>query len=130
MRKDNRPPSSLWTQNEWYTVRMTGPIRVMSYSSVEDKVERAHQVVTMIANGKVRLISTDFSRMWIEQLMSFRVSGHDDAVDATVAGVDRFQMNGNEVMSRHLLEAVTEQIPDLDFHYLKAIPNDLSFNPT
>jgi predicted phage terminase large subunit-like protein len=57
---------------------------------VGDKIEKAHAVLPMAANGKVRLVDTTLSKPWLEQLMAFPASGHDDAVDATVSALSLF----------------------------------------
>jgi phage terminase large subunit-like protein len=55
------------------------------------------------------LVDTALSTKWLEQLMSFPASGHDDAVDATVAGLYRFQTHANNIVTDDFLDAVTKR---------------------
>jgi len=99
LRKKATPPSSLWNQSEWDSQRSAMPMKVMPYTPQGDKRERACSVVPMAANGVVRLVDTHLSAIWLEQLKLFSNGPHDDAVDATVAGLQHFLRSPNSFLA-------------------------------
>jgi hypothetical protein len=54
------------------------------------KIERAHEILPYLSGCNVRLVEAPLSRAWLDTLLGFPMAGHDDAVDATVAGVRIF----------------------------------------
>jgi phage terminase large subunit-like protein len=88
-RQQEQPPPS-WSEGEWNQVRQAHPIQVVPFTSSKKKIERAHEILPYLNARNVRLVDTPLSRAWLDTLLGFPMAGHDDAVDATVAGVRIF----------------------------------------
>jgi hypothetical protein len=88
-----QPPSPDWTQEEWDLVRTAPPLIVHPYNSTKqggDKFARAMRVIPFVEGRNVRLVGSALSPAWLQTLQSFPLATNDDAVDATVAALERF----------------------------------------
>jgi phage terminase large subunit-like protein len=80
-----------WESDEWNSVCESPPFHPLPYPpKPTKKVPRARGVLSFCQGRNARLVSIDdyVTRQWLSQLLAFPL-GHDDAVDATVTGLER-----------------------------------------
>lgn len=110
-RGQEQKPSPIWKQEEWDLVRNSPPIVVHEYNTTRAKEYKAYQVLPYCEGRNVRLIDTVISRQWLEMLLAFPMGTNDDAVDATVAGIEPFieTADGSQIVSEGQLERVLKK---------------------
>jgi hypothetical protein len=105
----NKPTPTGWMDDEWAQVQKAPPIIVLPYNVTGQgkKIERAMRIVPFCNAKSVRLVDSPLSQVWLENLLGFPLAGHDDAVDASVAGIEPFAgvREGIPAITQELLDA-------------------------